>query len=277
MNKQSGFSLVEIMIALLIGLFLMGGILQMFLANQQTYRMQSNLARLQENGRFALDFLARDIRMAGYWGCLSGLSSVPSITDIDGTDNNAVAGDDIDDGTDTIKLKGVFDLFVLAPPLDCEEPASTPGSCCKTDPSLTANICPNLVNCYRYTNSTLNYKINASVLQQDTGEVGDPTQVGDPNRMYNGMIEGIQDMQILYGIDFNTDGVADYYVSAFANMTQVVSVRISLLAVTLDDNLTPQPIPYTYYVNNIPTNIMPADRKIRRIFTTTIALRNHLQ
>ena len=101
--------------------------------------------------------------------------------------------------------------------------------------------------------------------------------MGDPNRMYNGMIEGIQDMQILYGIDFNTDGVADYYVSAFANMTQVVSVRISLLAVTLDDNLTPQPIPYTYYVNNIPTNIMPADRKIRRIFTTTIALRNHLQ
>ena len=288
MNKQAGFSLVEIMIALLIGLFLLGGILQMFSANQQTYRMQSSLARLQENGRIALDFLARDIRIAGYWGCLSGLNSVPSITDIDGTDNNAVAGDGIDDGTDTIKLKGVFDLFVLVPPLDCEKPASTPGSCCKTDPSLTANICPNLVNCYRYTNSTLTYKINASVLQQDTGEVGDPTQVGDPNRMYNGMIEGIQDMQILYGedTDMNMDcskGTSDYapnyYVTAnsVVKMCRVVSIRISLLAVTLDDNLTPQPIPYTYYVNNVLTNnIIPADRKIRRVFNTTIALRNHL-
>ena len=288
MNKQVGFSLVEIMIALLIGLFLLGGILQMFSASQQTYRMQSNLARLQENGRFALDFLARDIRMAGYWGCLSGLN-----TDIDGTDNNAVPVDSIDDGTDTIKLKGVFDLFFLTPPLDCEKPANTPSSCCKTDPSLNANICPNLVNCYGYTNSTLTYKINASVLQQDTGEVGDPTQVGDPNRMFNGMIEGVQDMQIFYGIDSNTDGVlntpqdgvADYYVPAnIANMQQVVSVRISLLVVSLDNYLTNQPIPYTYYVNNIPTNnIMPVpvppvlvDRKIRRVFNTTIALRNRL-
>jgi type IV pilus assembly protein PilW len=280
MNKQAGFSLVEIMIALLIGLFLMGGILQMFSASQQTYRMQSNLARLQENGRFALDFLARDLRMAGYWGCLSGLNSVPSITDIDGTDNNAVAGDDIDDGTDTIKLKGVFDLFVLAPPLDCEKPASTPGSCCKTDPSLTANICPNLVNCYRYTNSTLNYKINASVLQQDTGEVGDPTQVGDPNRMFNGMFEGIQDMQILYGVAIAPlYKEAAFYVPVYPaiDWPHVVSIRISLLVVTLDDNLTPQPIPYTYYVNNVLTNnIIPADRKIRRVLNTTIALRNNL-
>ena len=286
MNKQAGFSLVEIMIALLIGLFLLGGILQMFSANQQTYRMQSSLARLQENGRIALDFLSRDIRMAGYWGCLSGLNSVPSITDIDGTDNNSVAGDGIDDGTDTIKLKGVFDLFVLAPPLDCEKPASTPSSCCKTDPSLTVNICPSLVNCYRYTNSTLTYKINAGVLQQDTGEVGDPTQVGDPNRMYNGMIEGIQDMQILYGEDtdmscvtgMSPDFSPNYYVTAnsVVKMCRVVSIRISLLAVTLDDNLTPQPIPYTYYLNNVLQSITPTDRKIRRVFNTTIALRNHL-
>ena len=71
MNKQSGFSLIEIMIALLIGVFLLGGMLQIFSVSQQTYRMQSNLARLQENGRFALDFLAHDIRMVGYWGCMT--------------------------------------------------------------------------------------------------------------------------------------------------------------------------------------------------------------
>jgi type IV pilus assembly protein PilW len=286
MNKQSGISLIEIMIALLIGLFLLGGILQMFSASQQTSRMQSNLARLQENGRFALDFLARDIRMAGYWGCLKGMS-----TDITGTDNNAVTGDSIDDGTDTIILKGIFDLFFLTPPLQCDSTANTPSSCCKTDPSLTANTCPlpltNLVNCYADTSSTLTYKINAGVLQQDIGEVLDPLA------KHNGMIEDIQDMQILYGIDSNTngvlttpqDGVADYYVPVnIANMQQVVSVRISLLVVSLDNYLTNQPIPYNYYINNIPTiNIMPVpvppvlvDRKIRRVFNATIVLRNHL-
>ena len=68
---QTGMTLIEIMIALLIGAFLLGGVLQIFINSKQTYRMQENLSRLQENGRFAMEFLARDIRMAGYWGCIS--------------------------------------------------------------------------------------------------------------------------------------------------------------------------------------------------------------
>jgi len=53
---------------------------------------------------------------------------------------------------------------------------------------------------------------------------------------------------------------------------KVISVRISLLVVTLDDYLTTQPMPYSY--NGKVTT--PTDRKIRRVFNTTIALRNHL-
>jgi type IV pilus assembly protein PilW len=278
MKSQAGMTLIEIMISLLIGFFLLAGVLQIFSASQQTYRMQSNLSRLQENGRFALDFLAHDIRMAGYWGCLNGLN-----TDITGTDNNIVAGDSIDNGTDTIVLRAVLDLFILTPPLSCNTAANTQGSCCTTDPSLSANNCllANLVNCYADTSSTVTYKINTSVLQQDTGVVG------DLHGKHNGMVEGIQDMQIFYGEDTDMDCftrkspdyVPNYYVSAnsVVNMCKVVSIRISLLAVTLDDNLTPQPIPYTYYVNNVLTNnIIPTDRKIRRVFNSTIALRNRL-
>jgi type IV pilus assembly protein PilW len=64
-HSQSGISLIEIMIALLIGAFLLGGVLQIFIGGKQTYRMQESLSRLQENGRFALDFIGRDVRMAG--------------------------------------------------------------------------------------------------------------------------------------------------------------------------------------------------------------------
>ena len=70
-RHQRGTGLVEIMVALTLGLVLMGGVLQIFLSNKQTYRMQEAHARLQENGRFAMEKISRDIREAGYWGCAS--------------------------------------------------------------------------------------------------------------------------------------------------------------------------------------------------------------
>ncbi len=64
--KQRGFSMVELLIALVIGLFLIGGILQAFLSSNHTYLLNESLAKTQENGRFSLEFVSRDIRSAGY-------------------------------------------------------------------------------------------------------------------------------------------------------------------------------------------------------------------
>jgi type IV pilus assembly protein PilW len=236
--NQVGLSLIEIMIALLIGAFLLGGVLQIFIGSKQTYRMQENLSRLQENGRFALDFLAKDIRMAGYWGCI-----IPSNAnnDIAGTNDNTATGDSIDNGTDTLTLKGAF----VRPPT---------GNC------GYRNIAAE--SFYTDASSTITYKINDGVLQQDT------------NGQHNGLVEGIQDMQILYGVDTDSDKTANYYVPAdpALNWPNVVSIHISLLATTLDDKLTAQPQPYTY--NGATTT--PTDRRIRRVFTSTVALRNRL-
>lgn len=68
---QSGITLIEILISLLIGVFLLGGILEVFISSKQTYKIQENLSRLQENGRFALEFLTKDIQPAGFMGCNS--------------------------------------------------------------------------------------------------------------------------------------------------------------------------------------------------------------
>lgn len=68
-TTMSGFSLIEIMVALGISLFIMAGIGYVYINSKQTYRTQEQLSRLQENGRLAFEYLARDIRMAGYWGC----------------------------------------------------------------------------------------------------------------------------------------------------------------------------------------------------------------
>lgn len=74
-----GLSLVEMMIAITIGLIITAAVAQLFVTTRSAYTMEENMARVQENGRFAMQFLVQDIRMAGYAGCSSKLkTSTPS-------------------------------------------------------------------------------------------------------------------------------------------------------------------------------------------------------
>lgn len=69
---QRGLSLIELMIAMALSLLLMLGVLQIFLSSKQTYSANNALSRVQESGRFAMDFITYDLRNAGYKGeCLS--------------------------------------------------------------------------------------------------------------------------------------------------------------------------------------------------------------
>lgn len=76
---QRGFSLVEMLIAMLLGLFLIGGVIQVFLASKQTYVTQDALSRVQENGRLAVEFIDRDIRLGGYVGCSRMINYVQGV------------------------------------------------------------------------------------------------------------------------------------------------------------------------------------------------------
>lgn len=77
-RRQRGLTLVEIMVALVIGLMLMAGTLQMFSANQQTYRLSETAGRLQEDARFVMETLINDVRAAAFQGCVTG-SKVPNV------------------------------------------------------------------------------------------------------------------------------------------------------------------------------------------------------
>ena len=67
-GKARGFSLVELMVAMLLGLLVLGGILAAYLRARDAHAAGESSARLQENARLALAILAQDLRMAGYWG-----------------------------------------------------------------------------------------------------------------------------------------------------------------------------------------------------------------
>ena len=73
-----GFSLIELLVSMVIGLFLLGGLVMVMANSKQHYAQQDYSARLQESGRFAMQFLSYDIRMAGYFGCSNALQNEPS-------------------------------------------------------------------------------------------------------------------------------------------------------------------------------------------------------
>lgn len=71
-----GFTLVELMVSIVIGLIVLGAVSQVFVTSQGTYNVEEGLSRLQENGRFAMGFISEDVRMAGYIGCQDQTGSV---------------------------------------------------------------------------------------------------------------------------------------------------------------------------------------------------------
>lgn len=69
MIHQRGLTLIELMVSLVLGLVLIGGVLNIFVSNRETFRVTENLTRMQENARTGFDFMARDIREAGQNPC----------------------------------------------------------------------------------------------------------------------------------------------------------------------------------------------------------------
>lgn len=67
--RMRGLSLIELMIAMMLGLLVVGGAIGVFLSNQRTYRATESIGRIQENARVAFELMARDVRAAGGNAC----------------------------------------------------------------------------------------------------------------------------------------------------------------------------------------------------------------
>ncbi|MET3651411.1 PilW family protein [Dyella japonica] len=95
-----GFTLIELMVAMLLGLVVIAGVGSVFLSNQRVYRTNRALSEVQDNSRTAFEMLARDIRNAGLTACSnsSRVSNVLNAGPVNGGTtwwadwNNAVRG-----------------------------------------------------------------------------------------------------------------------------------------------------------------------------------------
>ena len=79
-SRQRGLTLVELLIALTIGLFVVGAVGVLYVNTRNGFSYANEVARIQETGRFALETINRDIRMAGYNGCSRSVATSNIIT-----------------------------------------------------------------------------------------------------------------------------------------------------------------------------------------------------
>ncbi|HUK06202.1 MAG TPA: PilW family protein, partial [Burkholderiales bacterium] len=207
-RRQSGLSLIELMIAMTLGMILALAIGQIFLSSRFTSTSTNENARMQENARFALGLLERELRMAGYLGngstgTFSG--TVPVIAVTDGTGLNS---------SDEIKV-------------------SFYGS-----DSTTVGTADNTIfNCIGEAAA-----LNQAVVDRfyiATGSNGEPSLFCDSVQPANNavtttteLINGVESMQFLLGEDTNSDTAADRYLGPAdpaLNISNAVGVKISLL------------------------------------------------
>lgn len=82
-RKHTGFSLIELMIAMVLGIIIIGAIIAVFLGTSQTYRTQEAMSTVQESGRFAIETMTRDIRQIGFRGACLPEVTINNLLDTD--------------------------------------------------------------------------------------------------------------------------------------------------------------------------------------------------
>ncbi|MDH5454528.1 MAG: PilW family protein [Gammaproteobacteria bacterium] len=112
-QRQTGLTLVEIMVALAIGSFLIIGAVQIYNQSRQAFVVNESIARVQETAQFAMDTIEADLRMASNWGRNSrGLA----------VEGRSLVGDDNPNGlTEPLSSTGTCGAnwaFDLARPID---------------------------------------------------------------------------------------------------------------------------------------------------------------
>jgi len=121
---QAGFSIVELMISIALGLLVLAAVLKIFTANLEGVHLQNAFSRVQENGRLATELIIRDIRGADYWGCVGNIGEITNHLDTGDSNYNAsllpVDGNGIGGSNDvtsqtisSINVKDNTDILVL--------------------------------------------------------------------------------------------------------------------------------------------------------------------
>lgn len=92
-HHNRGFGLIEMLIALALGLIVVLGVVQTFLAAKNTYVSQNTGAAMQEDARFVLSKMIQELRMVGMFGCLGSITDASSAGDFNAAQLTPISWD----------------------------------------------------------------------------------------------------------------------------------------------------------------------------------------
>ncbi len=343
-GHNKGFSLIELVIAMLIGVFLMLGATSLFISNKRIYKEQEAMGRLQENSRFAMQMLISDIRSAGFSGCAHDHSRVenliipPPTSPSDAADptkyrklltytatniiegGGSFIGDWLPSHTgspfssdaigDAITIRGFRPLGInpSGPTTGNLIPtASTPSGIVAND-ALVIYDCdsahifratgtgsggirhahPELAGIYdteaevgvfhavRYaiherTDADGDGTLDPALWREDATSLG----VNSESTREVELIQGVEFMRILYGVDDDDDGIPDDFVPIYnsPNWPKVIAVKLAVLFRTISPNPGIEPDAREFEL--LSSTFAPAgDKHRRQQVDATISIRN---
>ena len=301
-----GFSLVELMVAIVIGLILLAGVSSVMVSTKRTYNTQDSLGRLQENARIAMVLLERALRNSGYIGCNINPANITNVVDqsadaysfnlgtlLEGSESGSAwypsgatlantlkdsSGNPITPraGTDLINIRGAesdgtlelqgkmnkqsASLKVVSPSGIADGEIVILSDCSSTDIFQatgmntgggfdnilhnTGSSTPGNVKLDNGAKLSKNYGTDAKLMSFKstiyyigTGKSGEPALfrrriTASGSFTTEELVEGIENLQVLYGEDTNGDRIADVYRKAdtVSNWDNVVTVRFGIIA-----------------------------------------------
>jgi len=283
--RQRGFSLVELMVALLVGLMVVGALLSTFFATMVGNRHGQALAQVTEDANIALNMLRSQISQVGY--------GMPTGVDGAGKFVKHYVGVGLV-GCDTAFSDLSKDIGNLACPagtgadsIALAYEADDRNSVMSTAPAAPLDCLGNKLT--PIGTGTSAYYLNYSRFFLDTPSGATRKALycrGPGNTGAQALVENIENMQVLYGVSNNIGGTpaqVDYYANATtlattAEFAKVASVRVCLVVASTDAVMDKDPTTakWPQYRDCTNTLVQPADGRMYRAFTTTIVLQNRL-
>ena len=307
-NKETGLSLIELMVALVLGLLVTGAIGTLFIQNKMSYNQSDETGHIQDNGRYALKAITQELEMSDFWGGYDNPSFIVPLGTVSAPTNSCL-------GPGELMARPMITSRYLKQP---SAPASTfpcVANDYKTTPVVSdflmtrrvkgAETTSGHVNGQVYLRTDLNtsrytyihpYDVSAfpgtdweyyervyyvdkdHQLIRQTLVPGTSTT---PVMRRDVIVEGIEYFHVVYGLDTDRDGFIDQHRSdpspaqlGFAISAQVYVLARSRRPVDGYTNGKSYKLGDIYYPSANNATVSVNDGYYRRVFSTTAVLRN---
>jgi len=306
LNKQRGFSLVEIFVSLAIGLALLTGILSVFVGMKTTSTETSGYGELQENGRFALSILSDDLLRQDFWGDYTGTFDLASLNAVPSAPSTDCTGEGINNASFPL-INGHFrtlwgQTVANASILSCITDAKLGSDVIQLKRVISNPVTVTTSNNYYlvtnisdgelFTGTAIPAIVNSQVWEyqhhvyyikeesQGSNKVPVLMQGRLTTKMtFDPIIDGIEMIRFMYGVDTTGDNIVNAYIAG-DNMvdaqwdnkdSQILAVKIYVLARSiLPDNKYANS--NTYQMGDLPVTV--DDNYRRLLFSSTVTLYN---